>query len=212
MPSKPQPRQQNSNRRKLWVLGPESSRWAWWLCNELRIHKRLTLWSLAACTALKRKAFQSKPHKERRNTGYLWEPTDSECSLALSRFKYTHHFDCQICSLPSWCLMGLESRNVWSLASPWGEKGSWFGRETDTTVFIETVENRLHMPRKGNQSQSPGALKGLLNSLSEVQLLGKSKQDLLASSPAAQSPVSTCPLLSDSGPPMLSLYRRKHSL
>lgn len=64
-PSNPNPMPQNSNRRKWLVLGPESSRWAWWLCNELRIHKRLTLWSLAACPTRKREAFQSKPHKER---------------------------------------------------------------------------------------------------------------------------------------------------
>jgi hypothetical protein len=33
--------------------------------------------------------------------------------------------------------------------------------ETVTTVFIETVENRIHMSTKENQSKSPGAKKTL---------------------------------------------------
>lgn len=105
--------QQNSNGRKLWVLGPEPpppppaehERHDDLVMNYASING--WLFDPGCLYNSKEKGILVQTTQRERNIGYLWEPTDSKFSLALSRFKYTHHFDCQISSLPLWCLMGL---------------------------------------------------------------------------------------------------------
>lgn len=77
------------------------------------------------------------------------------------------------------------------------------------TVFIETLENQLHMSIEGHQSKSLGTKRTPELPSEMVQLLAESKQDLLTSSEAARTPASACPLSSDGVPPALSLQPQR---